>query len=107
VFYEHARLRVLGPPPGCVFLMKLYAAREPEYDDLVALWPRCNFTSLSDAADRFTVAYPHAPELRVSCNPAVGLVIARQTGFNRRAQDQALSQQTACAQDRGVRVSIT
>lgn len=62
VLYEHPRLRVLGPPPDCVFLMKLYAAREPDYDDLVALWARCSFSSPSDAAARFTIAYPHAPD---------------------------------------------
>ena len=62
VFYEHPRLRVLGPPPDYVFLMKLYAARGgPDHDDMVALWPRCTFTSAEDAASRFAAAYPHAP----------------------------------------------
>ena len=60
VFYEHPRLRVLGPPPDYVFLMKLYAARGgPDHDDMVALWPRCSFTSAEDAASRFAAVYPH------------------------------------------------
>lgn len=62
VFYEHPRLRVLGPPVDYVFLMKLYAARGgPDHDDMVALWPRCSFTSADDAATRFADAYPYAP----------------------------------------------
>ena len=53
-------LRVLGPPPDYVFLMKSYAARGgPDHDDMVALWPRRSFTSAEDAASRFAAVYPH------------------------------------------------
>jgi len=62
LLYEYRRLRVLGPPPDYVFLMKLYAARGgPDHDDMVALWPLCSFASADDAATRFAAAYPHAP----------------------------------------------
>ncbi len=59
VLLEHPRLLVLGPPADFVFLMKLYAARAPDYDDMIALWPRCSFSTPDDAVDRFYAAYPH------------------------------------------------
>jgi hypothetical protein len=40
-------------------LMKLYAARAPDYDDLVALWPYCSFGTADEAVSRYRVAYPH------------------------------------------------
>jgi hypothetical protein len=49
VLLEHRALRVLGPPPDFIFLMKLYAARAPDYDDLVALWPYCSFGTADEA----------------------------------------------------------
>jgi len=61
VLHEHPNLLVLGPPADFVFLMKLYAARAPDYDDMVALWPSCTFASAGDAVERFVEAYPHAP----------------------------------------------
>lgn len=57
---ERGRLLVLGAPFEQVFLMKLYASRGPDLDDLIALWPRCRFTSPEDAAHQFEAAYPHA-----------------------------------------------
>lgn len=59
---QAGRLRVLGAPLSQVFLMKLYAARARNYDDLVTLWPRAGFTSPEAAADAFHAAFPHAPE---------------------------------------------
>jgi hypothetical protein len=61
VLFDHPHLRVLGPPPDCIFLMKLYAGRAPDFDDMVALWPLCTFASASEAAERFVAAYPQAP----------------------------------------------
>ena len=61
VMYEHPRLLVVGPPADFVFLMKLYAARAPDYDDMVALWPRCGFSGAAEASKRFATAYPQAP----------------------------------------------
>jgi hypothetical protein len=60
VLYQHTNLLVLGPPPDYIFLMKLYAARAPDYDDLVALWPSCTFHSPQEAVDRFVQAYPRS-----------------------------------------------
>lgn len=61
VLFDHPALRLLGPPPGWIFLMKLYAGRAPDIDDLVALWPLSGLTSADEAAKRFAAAYPHAP----------------------------------------------
>jgi hypothetical protein len=60
VLFDHPSLRVLGPPPDCIFLMKLYASRAPDFDDMVTLWPRCTFASASVAAECFVAAYPAA-----------------------------------------------
>ena len=62
VLLDHPRLRVFGAPLREVFLMKLYAARTRDYDDLVAMWPRCGFESAAEAAAEFTRAFPHAPD---------------------------------------------
>lgn len=40
VLLDHRRLLVLGAPLQQVFVMKLYAGRSLDFDDLVALWPR-------------------------------------------------------------------
>ena len=61
VLLDLPSLRVLGPPPDCIFLMKLYAGRAPDFDDMVSLWPLCTFASASEAAERFVTAYPQAP----------------------------------------------
>lgn len=60
--FAHPRLRVLGAPLDQVFLMKLYAARDRDLDDLRALWPITGFDSPQQAAEQFGQAYPHAPE---------------------------------------------
>ena len=59
---EHRALTVLAPSPDWVFLMKLYAARTVDYDDMVVLWPLCRFESAEDAVRRYWDAYPNAPE---------------------------------------------
>jgi hypothetical protein len=55
-------LQVLLPPPNWIFLMKLYAARVSDHEDMVALWPSCSFDSPAEAAKGFARAYPHAPD---------------------------------------------
>jgi len=57
--WEHPRLLVLAAPWRDVFLMKLQAARDVDWDDLVALWPRSGFTDASQAVSQFHEAYPH------------------------------------------------
>jgi len=60
---DHPPLRILGPPPDYVFVMKLYAARgEVDHDDMVRLWPRCTFMTAADAVALYCDAYPHAHE---------------------------------------------
>lgn len=51
-------LRVLGAPFDQVFLMKLYASRAVDTDDLEALWPHCSFRSPEAAAEAFYDGYP-------------------------------------------------
>jgi hypothetical protein len=53
VLLDRGRLLVLGAPLDQVFLMKLYAARAPDYDDLVRLWPRCAFGTPEKAVEQF------------------------------------------------------
>jgi hypothetical protein len=62
VLLDHPRLRVLGAPLDQVFLMKLYAARDRDLDDLRALWPIAGFGSAQHAAEQFWRAYAHAPD---------------------------------------------
>lgn len=62
LLFDHPYLRVLGPPPEYVFVMKLFAARGgPDHNDMVALWSRCSFTSVDVAVALYHAAYPHAP----------------------------------------------
>jgi hypothetical protein len=56
---ERGRLLVLGAPLDQVFVMKLYASRAPDLDDLVKLWPHCTFVSPQAVVDAFDLAYPH------------------------------------------------
>lgn len=42
--------------------MKLYRASPQDREDLIILWPLCNFTGADDAANAFRLAYPHASE---------------------------------------------
>jgi len=62
VVLKHPRLRVLGAPMKYVFVMKLYAARAPDYDDMVRIWSSAGFGSAEEATALFFDAYPHAPE---------------------------------------------
>ena len=56
---RQGRLLVLCAPLDQVFLMKLYAGRAPDLDDLVKLWPHCGFASPQAVVDAFDEAYPH------------------------------------------------
>lgn len=56
---KRGRLLVLGAPLDQVFVMKLYASRAPDLDDMVTLWPHCTFGSAQAVVDAFHVAYPH------------------------------------------------
>jgi hypothetical protein len=62
VVYEQDSLIVRTPPPGVVFVMKLYRADPQDREDMVLLWPMCGFAGPEDAVNAFDAAYPHAPE---------------------------------------------
>jgi hypothetical protein len=62
VLAEYPRLRVLAAPWDQVFVMKLYANRAQDRDDMVAIWPLTSFDTAVDAATLFQNAYPHAPD---------------------------------------------
>lgn len=62
VILSHRRLRVLGAPFAQVFIMKLYAARAQDHDDMIQLWPLTGFETPEQAENMFWIAYPHAPE---------------------------------------------
>lgn len=59
VLLEHPKLLVLGPPADQVFLMKLSASRAPDLNDMVALWPLCNFADAVEIVNQFYAAYPN------------------------------------------------
>lgn len=62
VVYQHQVLVVPTPHPDVIFVMKLYRADPQDREDLVTLWPLCNFTNPDEAAHAFRLAYPHAPD---------------------------------------------
>lgn len=59
-FFEDRFLRVVGPHPDVVFLMKIAASRATTNDraDAIALWSRCSFQSAQEAVDAFHSAFP-------------------------------------------------
>ncbi|MGH8938235.1 MAG: hypothetical protein ACRDV2_02680 [Actinomycetes bacterium] len=57
--WEHPRLLVLGAPWRDVFLMKLLASRDRDWDDLVELWPLSGFTDPHEVVSEYYRAYPH------------------------------------------------
>lgn len=57
---HQGRLLVLGAPLEQVFLMKLYASRAPDLDDMVHLWRHCSFDSPQAVVQEYYLAYPHA-----------------------------------------------
>jgi len=59
VLIEGPRLTVLGAPLDQVFLMKLYASRAADVDDIEVLWEHCSYDTPEEAADAFHLAYPH------------------------------------------------
>lgn len=59
---HEGRLRVVGVPFDQLFVMKLYASRPSDYDDMVALWSITGFETPAEAVDAFRRAYPHAPD---------------------------------------------
>jgi hypothetical protein len=63
-----------------VFLMKLYAARDRDLDDLRALWPLAGFGSPQQAAEQFWQAYPHAPDDPYLANFIAGIADTTQPG---------------------------
>lgn len=62
IVYEHAALIVRTPPASTIFLMKLYAGRAPDHDDVVKLWPVSRFSTPEEAVAAYERAYPHAPD---------------------------------------------
>ncbi|MGQ0433391.1 MAG: DUF6036 family nucleotidyltransferase [Microthrixaceae bacterium] len=59
VLLDRAGLTVLGAPLDQVFLMKLFASRAADVDDLEVLWEHCTFETPEAAAAAFHLGYPH------------------------------------------------
>jgi hypothetical protein len=59
---DEPMLRVYTPSPRIMFVMKVFAERTIDHDDLVALWPLCGFTDAEEALAHFDAAYPQAKE---------------------------------------------
>ena len=49
---------VLGAPLKQIFVMKLFAGRSEDYDDLLAIWSDCGFSNPEEAVQLFREAYP-------------------------------------------------
>jgi hypothetical protein len=60
VAYELGPLTVRVPPPRVVFLMKLDRADPQDVEDMILLWPMCDFVDADDAAAAYADAYPLA-----------------------------------------------
>lgn len=56
--WEHPRLVVLGASWHDVFLMKMFAARDTDFDDLVRLWPLSGYADPKVVVEGFCAAYP-------------------------------------------------
>jgi hypothetical protein len=50
---DHPRLKILGATMDQVFLMKLYAARAQDHDDMRSIWPLTGFESVGQACRQF------------------------------------------------------
>ena len=59
VLLDRPGLTVLGAPLDQVFLMKLFASRAADVDDLEVLWEHCTFETPAAAAAAFHRGYPH------------------------------------------------
>lgn len=59
VLLDRPGLTVLGAPLDQVFLMKLFASRAADVDDVEVLWEHCSYESPEEAAAAFHAAYPH------------------------------------------------
>lgn len=56
---DHPRLLVVAAPLDQVLLMKVFAGRATDTDDIRRLWPHTSFRSGDDVAEAFSRAYPH------------------------------------------------
>jgi hypothetical protein len=59
VVLDHPRLEVLGASLSDVFLMKVFAGRAADTQDIAALWPHTTFESIDDVTMAFQAAYSH------------------------------------------------
>jgi hypothetical protein len=59
---DHPQLRVFGASMRDLFLMKLYAARDPDIDDLEMIWPHTDFSSAQEVVAALRAAYPSEPD---------------------------------------------
>lgn len=59
VLIDRPGLTVLGAPLDQVFLMKVFASRATDVDDIEVLWEHCSFETPESAAAAFHEAYPH------------------------------------------------
>gem|GEM_PF-5649368 len=59
ILLEEGRLRALGAPLRIVFIMKLYASRRRDAEDLKRLWTLCQFESAEEAVEFFYESSPH------------------------------------------------
>jgi hypothetical protein len=59
VLIDRPNLTIMGAPLDQVLLMKVFASRAADADDIQILWEHCSFETPEEAADAFHRAYPH------------------------------------------------
>jgi hypothetical protein len=62
VILDHPKLVVRGASLDEVLLMKIFAGRAADTDDIRRLWAMTTFTTTAELVDRYRSAYPHEPE---------------------------------------------
>ncbi|MCP3938535.1 MAG: hypothetical protein GY708_24575 [Actinomycetia bacterium] len=75
ILLDHPRLLVVGPAVDHVFVMKLFAGRAVDTDDLRQLWSHTSFETSTQAVAAFEAAYPHEdpdPHLAEWLNSVIG-----------------------------------
>ena len=61
IVHTSESLTVSTPPPETIFLMKLQRASAPDREDMIALWPLCNFERSDEVIEQFESAFPYLP----------------------------------------------
>jgi hypothetical protein len=65
---DRPTLEVLGAPMDQVLLMKVFASRAADIDDIEVMWEHCSYETPEEVAHAFQQAYPHLEPDRYLAN---------------------------------------